>query len=207
MNPSARTLLVRSRFTLALATVATAAVAGCAAPPPPDEPAVAQSQAAISAATPASVEAPHVPGPCSIVYESDAVIRGTVDQVWDTLVDLPHYGDWNPWVVSASGTLAPGGAVTVQVMLNGRQQKADHKVLTVNPKSDFCWRDAGWNSWFVYGQRCRWLTPHADGTVGYHVELLLDGPIDWLADWTNGQALRDGMSAETAALKQHVESL
>jgi hypothetical protein len=207
MNPRARTLLVRSHFTLALAlgTVAATAAAGCAAPPT-EEPSVAQSQAALSAATSASAEAPHVPGPCSIVYESDAVIHGTVDQVWDTLVDLPRYAEWNPWVVSASGTLAPGGDVTVQVILNGRQQKADHKVLTVNPKSDFCWRDAGWNSLFVYGQRCRWLTPHADGTVGYHVELLLDGPIDWLADWTTGKALRDGMSAETAALKHRVET-
>jgi hypothetical protein len=212
MNTFARTLLVPVALT----------AAACSAPPPA-APAVAEAELSTAtpalAVTPATVtpatvtpaaaaaDAPHVPGPCSVVYESDAVIHGTVDQVWDTLTDLPRYHEWNPWVVSASGTLAPGGSVVVQVVLNGRQQKADHTVLTVNPKSDFCWRDAGWNSWFVYGQRCRWLTPHADGTVGYHVELLLDGPIDWLADWTNGKALREGMAAETAALKQHVESL
>src|SRR3954470_8387045 len=148
MNPIARTLLVP--FALALA----AAASGCGVQPPPETAAVSAAQS-----TSASLlsDEPHVPGPCSIVYESDAIIHGTVDQVWDTLVDLPHYGDWNPWVVSAAGTLAPGGAVTVQVILNGRQQKAEHKVLTVNPKSDFCWRDAGWSSLLVYGQRCRWL--------------------------------------------------
>src|SRR5256885_8095046 len=100
MNQIARTLLVP----VALATAA------CSAAPPP-EPAVAQ--ASLTAA-----DAPHVPGPCSIVYESDATIKGTVDQVWDTLTNLPNYGAWNPWVVSASGNLTPGGAVTVQVILN-----------------------------------------------------------------------------------------
>jgi hypothetical protein len=167
----------------------------CGAPPPQ----VAAHTEAVSS------EPPHVPSPCAIVYESDAVIRGTVDQVWDTLVDLPRYSEWNPWVVQAEGQVVPGAGVKVQVVLNGKTQAADHKVLDVNPKTDFCWRDAGWNSWFVYGQRCRTLTPQADGTVHYHVELLLDGPIDWLADWTEGQAMRDGMTAETAALKKRVE--
>jgi hypothetical protein len=180
--------------------------AGCGTSAPAPEAAVAAESVTVRAARSAA-DAPHVPGPCSIVYESDATIKGTVDQVWSTLTNLPNYGAWNPWLVSATGDLTPGGAVTAQVILNGKQQKAEHKVLTVNPKSDFCWRDAGFSSLFVYGQRCRWLTPHADGTVGYHVELLLDGPIDWLADWIDGAAMRDGMSAETAALKKYVESL
>jgi hypothetical protein len=187
-------MLVRAALLpLALAPVA------CSAPPPPPVAAHAEALAA--------VDPPHVPGPCSIVYESDAVIKGTVDQVWQTLTDLPRYSEWNPWVVQAEGQLVPGGDVKVQVILNGHQQAADHTVLTVNPKTDFCWKDSGWNSWFVYAQRCRTLTPKPDGTVYYHVELLLDGPIDWLADWTEGKAMRDGMSAETAALKQRVESL
>jgi hypothetical protein len=162
---------------------------------------VAVDEAALS-----SSDAPHEPSHCAIAYEEDAIIRGSVDRIWDTLVDLPRYSEWNPWVVSAEGKIEPGAGVTVQVVLNGHTQKAEHVVLTVNEKTDFCWRDAGWNSWFVYAQRCRWLTPRPDGTVAYHVELLLDGPIDWLADWTNGTALREGLAAETAALKGRVEN-
>jgi hypothetical protein len=188
-----------SQIVRALLVPLTLLPAACSQPPPAP---VAVQDSPLSTA-----DAPHQPGSCSVVYESDAVIRGTVDQVWDTLADFPRYSEWNPWVVSAEGKLEPGAGVAVQVVLNGHQQRADHVVLTVNPKTDFCWRDAGWNSWFVYGQRCRWLQPKPDGTVAYHVELLLDGPIDWLADWTNGKALRDGMAAETAALKKRVESL
>jgi hypothetical protein len=187
MNPIVRAFLA----SLPLWAVA------CSQTPPT---ALAVDEAALS-----SSDTPHQPSPCAITYEDDAIIRGSVDRIWDTLVDLPRYSEWNPWVVSAEGKIEPGAAVTVQVVLGSHTQKAEHVVLTVSPKSDFCWRDAGWNSWFVYAQRCRWLTPRADGTVAYHVELLLDGPIDWLADWTNGKALRDGLSAETAALKARVE--
>jgi hypothetical protein len=31
-----------------------------------------------------------------------------VEDVWETLTALPAYGEWNPFITSASGTLAPG---------------------------------------------------------------------------------------------------
>ena len=84
-------------------------------------------------------------------------------------------------------------------------QHVQHVVLTVQPQREFCWKDAGWNSWFVYGQRCRWLEPQGDGTVLFTQELLLDGPFAGAASHMMGEALRDGMAAETAALKQYAE--
>jgi hypothetical protein len=31
-----------------------------------------------------------------------------VEDVWEALITLPRYGEWNPFITSASGTLAPG---------------------------------------------------------------------------------------------------
>jgi hypothetical protein len=175
---------------------------GCSQPPP-SQPAVEQQ--ALFGLDDNNLT-PHTPGPCSIVYRDQAKIAAGADKIWNILFDLPHYSDWNPWVIQASGNMVPGGDVGVTVILNGNQQHADHKVMTVHPYTDFCWKDAGWNAWFVYAQRCRWLTPQTDGTVLYQVELLLDGPFDGLGDLLDGAAMRTGMAAETVALKQRAET-
>jgi len=142
---------------------------------------------------------------CSIVYKSEAVIAGSVDRIWDTLVDLPRYSEWNPWVVYAEGKIEPGASVNVDVILNGQKMRAAHIVETVDPKTHFCWRDAGWNATFVSAERCRTLTPQADGTVLYQVELDL-GRLAGLGNLFYGAALQSGMDAETAALKKRAET-
>jgi hypothetical protein len=149
---------------------------------------------------------PRSPSPTTVVYEEEATIAAPVDVIWNTLVDLPGYASWNPWVVQAKGEVTPGASVGVQVVMGPIQQHADHFVMTVDAERSFCWRDAGWNSWFVYGQRCRWLTPQPDGTVHFKQQLLLDGALDHFADATNGPCLRSGMAAETAALKATAEA-
>jgi hypothetical protein len=39
-------------------------------------------------------------------------INATPQQVWAVLSDLPHYGDWNPFIVSSSGDLRVGSTLT-----------------------------------------------------------------------------------------------
>src|SRR5262245_21894374 len=113
MNPIVRALLLSvSLLSIPLSLVA------CS---PTPATAVAVDETALS-----SSDAPHERSRCAIAYEDDAIIRGSVDRIWDTLVDLPRYSEWNPWVVSAEGKIEPGAGVTVQVVLNGHTQKAEH---------------------------------------------------------------------------------
>lgn len=145
------------------------------------------------------------PSAHSVVYRQEAVIAADPGAIWRLLVDLNGYAAWNPWVVRAEGDAVPGAEVDVDVMLGSYRMAATHVVLAVDPQTRFCWRDAGWNAWFVYGQRCRWLEPRADGTVLLRQELLLDGVLSPVADHTIGKAMRNGMAAETAALKARAE--
>jgi uncharacterized protein YndB with AHSA1/START domain len=149
---------------------------------------------------------PRTAGKWSVVFEEQAVIAAPVDRIWDILTDLPKYAEWNPWIPSAEGDLEPGGIVWCDVMLGQKKQRAKHVVLVVEPKTHLCWRDAGWNSAFVYGQRCRTLTPRSDGTVLFQQELLIDGLLSKVASLTYGASLRDGLRTETAALKQRAEA-
>ena len=140
-----------------------------------------------------------------VVYRVETAIAAEPARIWQLLTDLPGYENWNPWVVRAQGQAAPGAEVRVQVMLGSHRMSAQHIVLTVEPEREFCWKDAGWNSWFVYGQRCRTLTRNADGTVLVTNELRLEGALSGVASLAMGKAMRDGMAAENAALREHAE--
>lgn len=148
---------------------------------------------------------PRTPSARSIVLREEAVIAATPERVWAVLVDLPGYSAWNPWLVRADGEAKPGAVVRADVVLGADRRRAEHVVLTVEPHTRFCWRDAGWTTAFVYGQRCRWLTPRPDGTVLFRQELLLEGTSKRTALRRYGPALRAGMAAETAALRERAE--
>jgi uncharacterized protein YndB with AHSA1/START domain len=149
---------------------------------------------------------PQAPTSTSVVLAASALIAAPPERIWSILVDLPAYREWNPWLTAAAGTIAPGADVRVRVVLNGATRDADHVVLAVEPGHKLCWRDAGWSTIFVYGQRCRWLDRRSDGSVYFSQELLLDGPFAELAERRYGASLRAGMAAETAALRQRAES-
>jgi uncharacterized protein YndB with AHSA1/START domain len=142
----------------------------------------------------------------SLVIAEATSIAAPADRVWAVLTDLAAYRDWNPWLTAAEGTLAPGAEVQVRVVLNGEARMADHVVLAVDPGRKLCWRDAGWTTLFVYGQRCRWIDARSDGSVYFSQELLLDGPFADIAMLQYGASLRAGMAAETAALRQRAEA-
>jgi hypothetical protein len=154
--------------------------------------------------TPAT-DAPRTPSKHSVVYRTQAVIEADPARVWHLLVDLPGYATWNPWVIRAEGQAVPGGLVSVEVVMGRRTMRAKHVVLAVEPQARFCWRDEGWTTWFAYAQRSRTIERRADGSVLFSQEVLIDGALKRVAHHTMGKAIRDGMAAETAALKRHAE--
>ncbi len=149
---------------------------------------------------------PRTPSARSLVFRETATIHAGVDRVWRILVDLTRYAEWNPWLVRAEGALEPGGVVWANVVMGKRRMRAKHVVLVVEHESRLVWRDAGWSSALVYGQRARTLTPQPDGTVVLNQELMVEGPLKNVAARGFGAAMRDGLAAETLALKRQAEA-
>jgi uncharacterized protein YndB with AHSA1/START domain len=150
-------------------------------------------------------EAPKAPSTLAVFFRSEATIHASAEKIFDILIDFDSYGEWDPWLVWAEGDAVVGGKVAVDAIMGGKAQRYDHVVIAVEPYSRFCWRDAGWNSYFAYAQRCRTLTPQADGTTLVKVETFIDGPLAWLGAALQGKNLQDGQDAETAALKVRAE--
>jgi uncharacterized protein YndB with AHSA1/START domain len=154
-----------------------------------------------------SPEAPKNPSSLAVFFRSEATIHATPEKIFDIIIDFDSYAEWDPWLVWAEGDAVVGGKVAVDAIMGGKAQRYDHVVIAVEPYTRFCWRDAGWNSYFAYAQRCRTLTPQADGTTLVKVETFIDGPLAWLGAHLQGQNLQSGQDAETAALKVRAESL
>jgi hypothetical protein len=49
------------------------------------------------------------------------------ERVWQILVDLPAYGEWNPFIVAAAGRLEKGEQLTL------RMQNVGGRVMTLRP--------------------------------------------------------------------------
>jgi hypothetical protein len=150
-------------------------------------------------------EAPRNPSSLAVFFRSEATIHVSAQAIFDIIIDFDSYGEWNPWLLSAEGDAVVGEHVKADVNMGGKVQSYDHVVIAVEPYTRFCWRDAGWNSWFAYAQRCRTLTPQADGSTLLKVETFIDGPLAKLAAALQGSNLQSGQDAETAALKVRAE--
>jgi hypothetical protein len=142
----------------------------------------------------------------SVVFRAEALILSSAERVWDALVDLPGYTAWNPWLRSAEGEVRVGGVVWARVRLGAKDVRARHVVLVVDRPSHLCWRDAGFSSLLVYGQRSRRLVEHPEGRVLLRQELMLEGPLCGLVVRMYGPSLQAGLEGETQALKRFVQN-
>lgn len=137
----------------------------------------------------------------------ETTIRARPDDVFRVMTDFDGYADWNPWIVKARGTAKEGEIVTIRIKLGRRPMRVRHRILTVVPGVELRWCDLGWFTAIAYGERTRRLEPLPAGDgVAYRAELTIRG-VGWrLVRALHGRALAEGMKAETAALKQRVES-
>lgn len=136
----------------------------------------------------------------------EMAIAAAPERVFDVITDFNAYAYWNPWVVRAEGRAVEDGEVVVRVKLGARFMNVHHRVLTVRPGVEFRWCDKGWFTALAYGQRARFLEARAGGTH-YRVELTVSGIMAGFVGKTMGRALREGLVAETMALKKRVLDL
>jgi hypothetical protein len=139
-----------------------------------------------------------------VAYET--AIRACPEVVYDILTDFGNYARWNPWNVRAdAGRVAEGQTVSVTVKMGRCQMTVKHKILAMKPNVELVWCDLGWFTRFAYGERACYLQPVGQ-TVKYRVELMVTGPLAWLAKRRFGRAIQRGVQAETDALKRLAET-
>ena len=62
-------------------------------------------------------------------------------RVWEVLVDLPAYPQWNPFIVEAEGKVAVGQTLALRMVLPGRDPMTiEPRLLVVDPGRELRWR-------------------------------------------------------------------
>lgn len=91
------------------------------------------------------------------------------ERVWSVLVDLPAYGEWNPFIVEASGTVAVGEQLSLRMALPGRRpMQITPRLLVVAPEQELRWKGRLLLPGLFDGEHAFVLTPLADGRTRLH---------------------------------------
>ena len=133
-------------------------------------------------------------------FTHEETMDASPETVFRLISDLPNYKKWNPFLIIASGNVEMGGIVTGKSVLGRFTTSYRHKIFEYIPNRSLCWRDFGFPSLFVCGQRSRYLETR-DGKTHYKCHLKLSGPFSGLVNLIFGEGLRNGIVAEAKALK------
>jgi hypothetical protein len=68
-------------------------------------------------------------------------INAPGDRVWQVLTDLNSYHAWNPFLTSASGTIAPGSTLTIAAKIGNHNIPFHPRITVVEPGKKLVWVD------------------------------------------------------------------
>ncbi|KAF9167005.1 hypothetical protein DFQ26_006140 [Actinomortierella ambigua] len=104
-------------------------------------------------------------------------IQASPDKVWEVLVDLEHYEDWNPLFVKARGTLAEGEILQIKTRLPVRMfcgapmtRNWTSRVTKVLPNNSLEWFTPALMNGFLDGTHFFQLTASSDGQTTEFVQ-------------------------------------
>ena len=72
--------------------------------------------------------------------KNEMVIAAPLEIVWDILIDLDQYSEWNPLLYQASGKVEVGETVIVYAKTASKDMKFTCEVTRVEPLREFAWR-------------------------------------------------------------------
>jgi hypothetical protein len=85
-------------------------------------------------------------------------------RVWNVLVDLPAYREWNPFIVEASGKVAAGEKLSLRMALPGREPMSiEPRLLVVEPEHELRWKGRLLLPGLFDGEHAFVLTPLPNG--------------------------------------------
>ncbi len=136
---------------------------------------------------------------------TDIEIDAPSEAVWDILIDLDGYADWNPFVVSSQGTVAVGEQLT------NRMQPPGGRAITFRPKVTAVEKDRVFE-WLgrpglpgIFDGRHRFeIEATPTGSRFTHTEAFNGLAVRFMRKSLDGQTLQ-GFEAMNSALKARAE--
>jgi Regulator of chromosome condensation (RCC1) repeat len=144
--------------------------------------------------------------PLHLLYRSEARIAAPAARVWEVLMDLPRYPDWNPYTIAMQSTLQIGDPMIMSVkMSESLTLEQTEYIRVLEPGHKVCWGIDTDSPEFNSGERCQWLEELPQGGTLYVTEDLIEGTANPLVTALFGDAVENGFDAVALALKEHLE--
>jgi hypothetical protein len=152
------------------------------------------------------------------VATASTVIEAPMQLVWDVMLDVEAYAEWNPFIVRVGlpGRRTPelGDRLVLHVRWStGGRARSSERVVTLDPPAASGGRKALLEYEYggplggarlVRGRRRQELNRLEDGITTYNTFERLHGPLAWAAPIARVQ---DGFERHAQALKDRAESL
>jgi hypothetical protein len=139
------------------------------------------------------------------VIRTEIEIDAPPAAVWAALTDFGGYPEWNPFIISAEGTLAVGEILTLCMVLGGgKPQTFTPSVRAVRKNAELVWFGALRRSWLFSAEHRFALTGVGSGTRVVHSEVFRGLLVPLLRNTID--RTERAFRAHDSALRDRVES-
>lgn len=143
-------------------------------------------------------------------------IDAPLDVVWRVMLDLPSYGEWNPFAYRIDGDTTVGSPILIHVRwANGRTVKSPERITVVEAPTTgddgvrrarlaYDYEGFGSKLGLIRGRRYQVLAQHEGEPTTYDTVEEFSGPLVRLA---GPNRVEQGFRRHAAGLKQRAEAL
>lgn len=139
-------------------------------------------------------------------HDSSTEIDAPAAVVWQVLLDLARFADWNPFIREASGDASVGGTVHVKVRPSlGGRLPFHATVLSRDENHELRWHGEVLAPWLACGDHTFTIEPIGDGRVRFRQREIFTGILPRLGRRLLERETRRGFQAMNRALKERAE--
>ena len=135
------------------------------------------------------------------------MIRASAQTVWNVLVDLDGYSDWNPLLPQASGALAVGQQLhAIAALTPAIRVRINPRIMVVTPLEELRWRGRLPIPGLFSGEHYFCIEPGPNSHTRLIHGEVYNGLLRHVFQFVFGRSTRKAFDAMNVALRQRVES-
>ena len=149
--------------------------------------------------------------PDAIVVSETVEINAPASLVWEILLDMPKYGDWNPFCVECESTLEMGAAVKMKLKsyVNCEPEFFENTeyICAFEPEKQISWALPHYDAWPYPARRDQYIEATGPNSCKYYSTDEFRGPNGIHVMRFAGPWVKQAFDETAHALKAHAEKL
>ena len=141
------------------------------------------------------------------VISANAIdIDAPAERVWDILIDVANYAEWNPFTPGVETSFEVGSPVLLHVRLGPLKLRQREWIQAVEPPSLVAWDSTMGVRLLLHTHRDQRLAALGETSCRYETSIAFSGVLAPVVVLLCGRAIRSGFNSVAQALKQHAEA-